>query len=96
VNGTAYTSYSTQALTNVTVFAAVQDSKQAFSGSAQGSGYASTFTYGWEVLSSTCGGIELGSSDTQSTSLDFLAVTSSTVGLLPPLWVDFLFCFVCF
>jgi hypothetical protein len=79
VNGAVHDSYSTQALTNATVNAVVQDYRQAFSGTAQSSDYALNFVYTWEVLSATCGSINLSSANTQNLTLSFLAVSSSTV-----------------
>jgi hypothetical protein len=81
VNGAALNSYSTQALTNTTINTIVQDYQQVFSGTVQNSNYALTFVYSWEVLSATCGSINLSSANTQNSTLLFLAISSSTIRL---------------
>jgi hypothetical protein len=93
VNGTLYeSSFTTQAFKNVTMTAVVQDSRQPYSGAAQPNGSAS-ITYKWEVLTTTCGGVEVASPTTPSALVSFLDVSSSTVDRLraPTSWNTFLF-----
>lgn len=59
--------------------AVVNDSFKAFSGAPQGSGYAAGFTYKWQALSDTCGGVMIKSPTLMSTQMVLEDVGTSTV-----------------
>ncbi len=73
------TSYTVPAYKNLTLTAVVNDSGKAFSGAPQGIGYADGFSYTWEALSTTCGGITITSPTSKSTQMSFNDVSAATV-----------------
>ncbi|ELR25191.1 GTPase-activator protein for Ras family GTPase [Acanthamoeba castellanii str. Neff] len=66
---------------NFTMTAVVNDSFKAFSGAPQGSGYAAGFTYKWQALSDTCGGVMIKSPTLMSTQMVLEDVGTSTLKL---------------
>jgi 6-phosphogluconate dehydrogenase len=59
--------------------AAVTDSGQAFSGAPHESEYAKRFTYAWQALSTTCGGVTISSPALSSTMMFFNEISAATV-----------------
>lgn len=82
VGGNEYgSSYTAQVFSNFTMTAVVNDSFKAFSGAPQGSGYAAGFTYKWQALSDTCGGVMIKSPTLMSTQMVLEDVGTSTLKL---------------
>lgn len=59
--------------------AVVNDSFKAFSGAPQGSGYDAGFTYKWQALSDTCGGVAIKSPTSKSSTITLEDIGTSTV-----------------